>query len=585
MKINTKFYDGKDNYSDGSIEDTILEFIKKYPDNYELAFRENNSWPVIYHLSDVRKNIVRWYPFKKNSSILEIGAGMGAITDELCRTCGKVTSVELSKKRASAIAERNKNKDDLEIIVGNFKKIKFKEKYDYILLIGVFEYAALYMNSKKPYIDFINKLKQLLKPNGKILIAIENRFGLKYWCGANEDHTNIMFDGINGYDNKTKVKTFSKKELEIIIKECNLKSNFYYVFPDYKFPQLIYTDKSLKENIYCNYDPYYSTNCNTNLVINESKVYKDIYNNKEIPFFANSYFLELSIEDSDLEIEFVKFNNYRKAENNLFTYSKNNKFYKKNCTEKGKNQIINIIKINEIMNQMNIKHLNVEIEDNIIYTKKHNLICLYEKLKDKLLNRDIEGLINEYDKLFEYFKTTFFKGKYFSKNNIFNKYNINVSEKALKSMHFCKKTLMDIIPSNVLIDSVGDYVLMDQEWYEENVPVEYVMYRAIVNFFCDFPDYKQYMTILFKRYNIPVRACSLLDNKFLYNLYSDYHISFSEYTRFNKLNSLNDFILEKRKKDIEYDDLFQKYNIIINSRGWKLLTKIKIILKKLKLKK
>ena len=38
---------------------------------------------------------------------------------------------------------------------------------------------------------FLIKIKQLLKPDGKLLIAIENQYGLKYWCGALEDHTGL----------------------------------------------------------------------------------------------------------------------------------------------------------------------------------------------------------------------------------------------------------------------------------------------------------------------------------------------------------------------------------------------------------
>lgn len=57
------------------------------------------------------------------------------------------------------------------------------------------EYQGSYTNSENPYKDFLKKIKQLLKPNGKLLIAIENQYGLKYWCGAREDHTGIPFEG------------------------------------------------------------------------------------------------------------------------------------------------------------------------------------------------------------------------------------------------------------------------------------------------------------------------------------------------------------------------------------------------------
>lgn len=123
MNLNLKWYKGKYSYSDEDVENKIIEFIKKHPNNYEESFNEDNSWPVIYHLSETRKNVISWYNFKKDSEVLELGAGMGALTSTLCDKCKHVTSVELSKRRATAILERNKDSDNLEIIVGNFNDI------------------------------------------------------------------------------------------------------------------------------------------------------------------------------------------------------------------------------------------------------------------------------------------------------------------------------------------------------------------------------------------------------------------------------------------------------------------------------
>ena len=155
MKVNYDFYKGNDNYSDGKVEEDIIEYLKEYGEkNYKEIFKKNSSWPVFYHITPIRKNIINWYPFKTNAQVLEIGAGMGAITDILCEKAGHVTSVELSKQRASAIEIRCKNRENLEIIVANFNDIKFEKKYDYITLIGVLEYAPLYTKTKNPFHDF-----------------------------------------------------------------------------------------------------------------------------------------------------------------------------------------------------------------------------------------------------------------------------------------------------------------------------------------------------------------------------------------------------------------------------------------------
>lgn len=60
--------------------------------------------------------------------------------------------------------------------------------YDFICLIGVFEYGQSYIGGDTPYEDFLKLLLPHLKPDGRIVIAIENKYGLKYFAGCKEDH-------------------------------------------------------------------------------------------------------------------------------------------------------------------------------------------------------------------------------------------------------------------------------------------------------------------------------------------------------------------------------------------------------------
>lgn len=104
----------------------------------------------------------------------------------LCRNAGEVTSIDLSMKRSRINAYRHRNQENLKILVGNFQEIEknLTEKYDYITLIGVFEYGEAYIQSEDPYVDFLKIISRHLKPDGKIILAIENRLGLKYWPDA-----------------------------------------------------------------------------------------------------------------------------------------------------------------------------------------------------------------------------------------------------------------------------------------------------------------------------------------------------------------------------------------------------------------
>ena len=141
-------------------------------------------------------------------------------------------------------ATRNRNCDNLEIMVGNFEDIQIEEKFDYVTLIGVLEYSIYYINSENPFVDMLKRARAYLKPGGKLIIAIENKYGIKYWAGAREDHTGNLADGLMGYQGVERVTTFSRKGLEALIREAGFSNlEFYYPLPDYKLPTEIYSQR------------------------------------------------------------------------------------------------------------------------------------------------------------------------------------------------------------------------------------------------------------------------------------------------------------------------------------------------------
>ncbi|HGT1675680.1 TPA: class I SAM-dependent methyltransferase, partial [Clostridioides difficile] len=281
-------------YSDGVVEDELLDIVKNYSE-YEDIIKERKEWPIIYHLSKIRENIIEWIPINKTDNVLEVGSGCGAITGILSKKAKQVDCIELSQKRSYINAYRNKSKSNINIFVGNFEDIEknMTEKYDYITLIGVFEYAESYINSKKPYIEFLRIVKKHLKKNGKIIIAIENRLGLKYWAGCKEDHLGTYFEGLEGYREDKGIKTFSKNELEDIFKLVGFyKYNFYYPYPDYKLPITIYSDEYLPKlgelnNNFRNFD------LDRVVTFNETEVFDSIIKNNLFPIFSNSYLIIL----------------------------------------------------------------------------------------------------------------------------------------------------------------------------------------------------------------------------------------------------------------------------------------------------
>jgi len=293
--LNYEFYKGDDQYSDGDIEDEILKLLQENGDVLNIL-EHDHRWPVLYHLSPVRQNILEWYDMKADAQVLEIGAGCGAITGVLCRKAKKVICNDLSKRRSIINATRNKEYSNLEIFVGNFNDIILSQKFDYITLIGVLEYARYYTDTTNPFVDFLKKIKGYLKEDGKLLIAIENKYGLKYWAGAREDHTGVAYDGLEGYINtQSKAETFSKKRLDAIIREAGYGNvEFYYPLPDYKFPTQIFSDYNLPkaDELSIGRESYDNSRL---LSFDENLVYRGLLEENMFDFFANSFFVEVSM--------------------------------------------------------------------------------------------------------------------------------------------------------------------------------------------------------------------------------------------------------------------------------------------------
>ncbi|MDQ7085335.1 MAG: class I SAM-dependent methyltransferase [Sulfurovum sp.] len=286
--LNLEFYTGTDHYSDGDIEDELLKIVKNNDDFGDILAKDSR-WPILYHLSPIRQNIINWYPFKDHATCLEIGAGCGAITGALCDSLAKVTAVELSQRRANINYERHKDYDNLEIIVANLNDVVFAQKFDYITLNGVLEYAGSFTKTDNPYEDFLKQIKSYLKPDGKLIIAIENRYGLKYFAGAKEDHTSIAFDGLTGYQDTDTVRTFGKQELENLLTQSGYTSqDFYYPHPDYKMPMEIYSPEWLPSST-TPLSPPPNFDYERYTLFNESDAYAGIIENGQYEFFANSF--------------------------------------------------------------------------------------------------------------------------------------------------------------------------------------------------------------------------------------------------------------------------------------------------------
>jgi len=279
---------GTDGYSDGDVEEDLLALALSGKDLNE-ALRNDDRWPVLYHFHPRRRNLLEWFPFKKESSILEIGAGCGALTGMFCEKVDQVTAVELSEKRAKIIAARYPKAGNLTIFAGRFEDVPVGNGFDYVTLIGVLEYAGRYARSNDPYIDVLRKTRESLKDGGTLILAIENKLGLKYWAGAPEDHSGKLFQGLEGYPEEKGFRTFGRQELIGLLNSSGFnETEFFYPLPDYKMPDRIFSDRFLpRPGEMGRSSPSYDQE--RFVLFDEGLACDSILSNNAFPLMANSF--------------------------------------------------------------------------------------------------------------------------------------------------------------------------------------------------------------------------------------------------------------------------------------------------------
>ena len=299
--LDTSFYHDNDAYSDGDeTENRLLELVSSCPEeDYPRLIMENPTWPILYHLSPMRESIVSWIPVQKGEKVLELGAGCGAVTGAFLGKGLQVTAVDLSRRRSLINATRHKNAEDLTIYVGAAEEVlaHLSGTFDHVTLIGVLEYAAVFSEAKKPFHYLLNMAGKAMKPDGSLWVAIENKLGLKYFAGRQEDHTARYFEGIEDYPHGDGACTFSRKELTELAAECGFDSEFYYPYPDYKFPVKIFSDAYLPKEGELNRN-WQTFDADRVVLFDETHGFDNIIRAGLFPELSNSFLVRLTRKDS-----------------------------------------------------------------------------------------------------------------------------------------------------------------------------------------------------------------------------------------------------------------------------------------------
>ncbi len=195
----------------------------------------------------------------KDACVLDYGCGLGVFTSVLAERCKQVCAVDATLERSqftSAMATFLGYENIITAKGAIDSPLFFADKqFDLVILNGVLEWTPETFDTNSPprhvLIDFLNRIKRLLKSGGVIYVGIENRYAYDYFLGRPDHHSGLLFGSLlprtlaniwSKYKNNKPYRTytFSRHGYKKLFGDAGfitLKDVF--MFPSYQFPKFI----------------------------------------------------------------------------------------------------------------------------------------------------------------------------------------------------------------------------------------------------------------------------------------------------------------------------------------------------------
>ncbi len=200
------------------VEDGIPRFISTFPywgeipqeNMTEVLSQADKSWrtalltssdPSVKRASEMilnldRANFSLLADLPPQSRVLDLGAGMGAISHSLAIRYGEVVAVEPVTERVSFMRRRFEQEGirNVRIVQTSLWDLPFPDgSFDLIVMNGVLEWVATGRqgNPRRLQETALKSAARLLKTGGVLYVGIENRFTIGYFVGCRDPHSGM----------------------------------------------------------------------------------------------------------------------------------------------------------------------------------------------------------------------------------------------------------------------------------------------------------------------------------------------------------------------------------------------------------
>lgn len=405
--------------------------------------------------------------------------------------------------------------------------------YDYIIVNSVIE-------KKENPQTVLKKLKKSLTKNGKMFLLMNNRLGLRYFCGDRDPYTDRNFDSIENYRRAYSKSTdtffgrmYDKAQITEMLNEAGWKYfRFFSVLTDLENPTQIYAEDFLpNEDLSTRIFPTY--NYPDTVFLDEKMLYEQLIDNHMFHQMANAYLIECSCGGELSDILHVTSSLERGTQDALYTIiHKNHTVEKKAAYSQGKERIN-------------------DLHRNICELHNHGVKTVETKIeKDSLVMPYIEAETGQL-----YLKRLLVTNKeaFLKKMDEFRDSILQSSEIVRPDCHdgegaVLKKGYLDMVPLNSFY-SQDSFIFFDQEFCIENYPANAIIWRMLGTFYAGDIELQKYASVeeMLERY--------------------DLKRNFSKWTKME-----NDFLIKLRKENElkEYHENIRANTEVINSNRQRL---------------
>lgn len=422
-------------------------------------------------IREIPKALLNWYDFRSGSRVLYIGE--------------EDSYAEVLKEYAGQMIYVNCDR---------LKEAYWQEEFE-----GHFDYAVCVekLESDEEPRKLLNILFGILKPEGTLLLGMNNRLGLRYFCGDRDPYTNRNFDGIENYrrayvkkEDVFQGRMYDKEELMQMLLEAGWereKFQFFSVLSDLHNPSFLYSEDYLpNEDLANRLFPTY--NYPDTVFIDEEPLYQSLIKNGMFHQMTNAYLIECSKVGKLSDVRHVTGSLERGREDALLTIIHRSGIVEKKAVyPEGLERIKQIVRNIGDLKEHGLAVVDVDFADGACCMPyvKTEVGHLYLK---KLLQTDREAFFEKMDHF---------------RDLIMQSSEIVQPDQGDGLGAILRKGYLDLVPLNSFyID--GEFVFFDQEFCEENYPSNVLIHRMISTLYAGNYELEKILPSdeLYKRYGI-----------------------------------------------------------------------------------